>query len=161
MGDRWQGLETDAHGQLQAGGAGSDDELNRQPTFLSCKRATPAVGAVEGRARGAARPLDRRPLGSPLSRRNDIMPWRPSRCLLLGGCLELSPGPVVAATRAARPCCHRLTRGDRSGVFAHVSPDFGVVRMSRPHAREKCRDYSKNPLLSTVGRPHDAPRPPT
>ena len=40
MGDRWEGLETDARGQLQAGGAGSDDELNRQPTFLSCKRAT-------------------------------------------------------------------------------------------------------------------------
>ena len=29
VGDRWQGLETDARGQLQAGGAGSDDELNR------------------------------------------------------------------------------------------------------------------------------------
>ena len=95
----------------------------------------PAVGAVEGRARGAARPLDRRPLGSPVSaERHHAMALIP--LLLPGGCLELSPGPVVAATRAARPCCHRLTRGDRSEVFAHVSPDFGVVRMSPPHPRE-------------------------
>ena len=120
----------------------------------------PAVGAVEGRARGAARPLDRRPLGSPVSaeRHHAMAPI----ALVSAVCfLELSPGPVVAATRAARPCCHRLTRGDRSEVFAHVSPDFGVVRMSPPHRHVKCRDYSKNPLLSTVGRPHDAPRPPT
>lgn len=95
----------------------------------------PAVGAVEGRARGAARPLDRRPLGPPVSaERHHAM--APIALVSAVCCLELSPGPVVAATRAARPCCHRLTRGDRSEVFAHVSPDFGVVRMSPPHPRE-------------------------
>ena len=48
VGDRWRAVETDARGHLQAGGAGSEDELNRQPTFVSFKSAAQRFAQSKG-----------------------------------------------------------------------------------------------------------------
>ena len=96
--------------------------------------------AVEGRARGAARTQDQRPVCPP-ARRNDMTPWRSSRACCFGRLGSL-PGPRGRCGSGGSACAATsLTRGTRCGVFSHVSLDGGVVRMLPP------------PPVSTLSRP--------
>ncbi len=132
MGDRWRAVETDARGHLQAGGAGREDELNRQSTFVSFESAAQRFAQSKGELETlCGRQIFN--LSAPPSRRNDMTRWRSSRTCSLGR-LGALPGPRGGCDSGGSACpATRLTRGTRRDAFAHVSLDFGVIRMLPPH----------------------------